>query len=296
MRGLNLDQLRAFMDVVERGSFSAAAARLNLTQPAVSLQVKLLEQRLGVRLIERVGRRASATAAGETLLHHARRIETEVAAALEGMADHATGMLGRIRLGTGATACIHLLPPLLRELRRRFPSLEIAVATGTTGEILKALEENSLDVGFVTFPVTGRMFEVTPILEDEYVAVAPADVLSPPDVVTPDWLANQPVVLEPVASNTRRALDEWFLASGIHPKPVMELASVEAIKELVGAGLGWSVMPRMAAPAPDRAAFLTRPLAPRLYRTLGLVVRRDKPRSRGLREMIAALETLKIKP
>ncbi len=292
MRGLNLDQLRAFMDVIELGSFSAAAARLNLTQPAVSLQVKLLEQRLGVRLIERLGRRASTTAAGDALLHHARRIEAEVAAALDGMADHATGALGRIRLGTGATACIHLLPPLLRELRRRFPSLEIAVATGTTGEILKALEENSLDLGFVTLPANGRMFEVTPILEDDYVAIAPADALDPPQTVTPEWLAGQAVVLEP-SSNTRRAVDEWFLAAGIHPKPVMELASVEAIKELVGAGLGWSVLPRMAVPSPDPALLLTRPLAPKLHRTLGLVVRRDKPRSRGLREMIAALEALK---
>src|SRR5205807_3345447 len=125
MRRLSLDHLQTLSDVVELGSFSAAARRLNLTQPAVSLQIKQLEGRLGVRLIERIGRRAHPTAAGRDLLDHVKRVRAAVAGALDAMACHREGGISRVRLGTGATACIYLLPPVLRELRGRFPSLEI---------------------------------------------------------------------------------------------------------------------------------------------------------------------------
>src|SRR5262245_53706118 len=114
MRSLNLDQLQAFAEVIRLGSFSAAAHRLSLTQPAVSLQVGQLEKRLGVKLLERLGRRISPTAAGHRLLDHAARIDAAVAAALAAVAPHARGEAGRLRLGTGGTAGIHLLPPVLR--------------------------------------------------------------------------------------------------------------------------------------------------------------------------------------
>jgi len=130
MRGLNLDQLRTFAAVVDQKSFSGAAARLGVTQPAVSLQVRQLEKRFGVKLIERVGRRAAATAAGAELLTHARDVEAALAAAADAMAPHAKGVAGRVRLGTGATACIYLLPKVLRDLRQRFPALDIVVSTG----------------------------------------------------------------------------------------------------------------------------------------------------------------------
>jgi DNA-binding transcriptional LysR family regulator len=100
MRRLSLDHLRTFADVVELGSFSAAARRLNLTQPAVSLQVKQLEGRLRVRLIERVGRRAHPTAAGRDLLAHVHHVDAAVAGALAAIADHREGGSGRLRLGT----------------------------------------------------------------------------------------------------------------------------------------------------------------------------------------------------
>ena len=160
MSRLSLDHLQTFAHVVASGSFSAAAQRLKLSQPAISLQMKQLEGRLGVRLIDRVGRRASATAAGEELLSHARRVEGAVTAALEAMSRHAKGTAGRVRLGTGATACIYFLPPILRSLRNRFPELDIVVNTGSTLAVLKSIEENSLDMGLVTLPASGRMFDI----------------------------------------------------------------------------------------------------------------------------------------
>ncbi len=293
MRALRLDQLRTFAKVIELGSFSAAADRLRLTQPAVSLQIGQLEKALGVRLIERIGRRATPTAAGAELIDHAKRIDEAVATAVEGMAAHASGTLGRVRIGTGATACIYLLPPILRDLRRRFPSLDITVRTGNTADMLRALEENTLDIGLVTLPATGRMLEVTPVFEDAFVAIAAAEDCRLPDVVTPAALATLPVVLYEAGGNTRRIVDQWFAQAGVALTPVMDLGSVEAIKELVGAGLGCAVLPGTAIrDAGERVPLVQRPLSPTLKRTLAIVLRRDKTLTRGLRETANALRKL----
>lgn len=290
MRGLSLDQLETFAHVIQLGSFSAAASRLRLSQPAVSLQVKHLERRMGVRLIERVGRRALPTAAGEELLGHARRIDATVTDALEAMARHAKGTIGRVRLGTGDTACIYFLPPILRRLRAKFPSLDIVVCTGNTPDILRSIEDNTIDIGLVTLPVPGRIFDVKPLIEDEFVVIAAADAALPAGRVTPPDLAGLPVVLYESGAHIRRLIDQWASRAGHTLKPVMELGSVEAIKELVGAGLGCSVVPGMALRGADaRRLIATRPLHPRLCRKLAVVMRRDKPLQRGLREVVGAL-------
>ena len=290
MRGLSLDQLDTFAVVGELGSFSAAAARLNLTQPAVSFQIRQLERRLGLRLIERTGRRARPTAAGLDLLPHVKRIDAAATGAVEAMAYHTQGIAGRVRLGTGATACIYLLPPLLSELRRRLPLLEIVVRTGNSPDILRAVEDNTLDVGLVTLPAPGRVFAVDRLLDDEIVAVFPPGVAPPPSV-SPAALAELPVLLYEPGGHARRVIDDWFARDGIAAKPVMELGSIEAIKQLVAAGLGCGLLPRMAAG--QGADVAVRSLTPRLHREIGLVMRRDKVPDRGLRELVRSLTALK---
>ncbi|GFN26741.1 LysR family transcriptional regulator [Achromobacter denitrificans] len=295
MRGLNLDQLRTFALVAELGSFSAAAERSGVTQPAVSLQIRQLERRFGLKLVERVGRRAGLTAAGLELLEHVRVIDAALAQAELAMTAHASQVSGRIRLGTGATACTYLLPPLLADLRRRFPALDIVASTGNTADMLRGLENNTLDIGLVTLPAPGRMFEVTPVLEDEFVAIFPArDPASIPAAATPQALARLPLVLFEPGARTRRLVDDWFEAAGVAAKPVMELGSTEAMKEIVGAGLGCAVLPRLSVSgAGARPALAVRPLAPRLSRSLAIVLRRDKPLSRGLRHLQEALLALR---
>ncbi|MDJ0897062.1 MAG: LysR family transcriptional regulator [Alphaproteobacteria bacterium] len=293
MRGLKLDQLQAFTEVVALGSFSSAAERLQLSQPAISMQVRQLEKRLGVRLIERVGKRASPTTAGRELLAHAQRIDAAVSSAVDEMATFASGRLGHVRIGTGATACIYLLPPVLRDLRRRFPTLEITVRTGNTAELLKDLEHNALDVGLFTLPVSGRMFEVTPVLDDEFVAITAAEDDRLPDVITPAVLAELPLVLYEAGGNTRRIVDDWFAEAGITPTPIMDLGSVEAIKQLVGAGLGCAVLPGMSVgKGSERVPLIAQSLTPKLSRKLALVMRRDKTLNKGLRETVNALRKL----
>ncbi len=291
MRGLNLDHLHTFALVAELGGFSAAASVLGLSQPAVSLQIRQLEQRLKVRLIERVGRRATPTAAGTELLDHARRIEDQLSALTDSMQRHSDGLTGRVRLGTGATFCIYLLPSVLQRLRQRLPGLDIMVRIGNTNDILKAIEDNVLDLGFVTLPVAGRMFDVTPVLEEEFLAVLPAGDDPFAGEITPTELSRQKLILYEPGSHTRTIIDRWFAAGGIAPRPAMELGSVEAIKEMVGVGMGCAVLPSMAVqPGIRQAAIVARRLSPPLFRGRGIVVRRDKIRHRRLREIVKALE------
>lgn len=299
MRGFNLDHLQTFADVVRLGSFSAAAARLNLTQPAISLQIRQLEQKLGLKLIERVGRTATPTAAGRALLQHAGTIDMAVNAALDAVAQHGREVTGRVRIGIGATACIHMLPPILSDLRKRFPQLDLRVNTGNAPEILRAIEANNLDLGLVTLPPRnkslGRALEVTPLIEDGFVAIS-SRAHPLPDPVTPAVLMTMPLAIPEPGGNTRSLIDGWFATAGLTPKPGMELDSVEAIKQLVGAGLGCSVLPGMAVATPEaRRGLQVCALKPKLARQLALVLRRDKPLSRGLRETLAALRGLAAK-
>lgn len=293
MRGLNLDHVSAFTEVVRLGSFSAAASHLNLTQPAISQQIGQLEKRLGVRLLERVGRRAMPTAAGSELLDHAARVDGAVASLLEGLARFTSGEVGRVRLGTGATAAIFRLPPMLRSLRRKLPELEITIATGNTSDVMKAVQDNALDIGLVTLPAGGRGLEVTPVLDDEFVAVTARDGVALPQRVTPAVMASRPVIMFEPGGQTRVIADRWFFNGGVELKPKMALGSVEAIKRLVEAGLGCAILPAVAVrEAGDRTNLLVRPLSPRLYRKLGIVIRRDKVLHLGLRETIRALKGL----
>ncbi|KQU84782.1 LysR family transcriptional regulator [Variovorax sp. Root318D1] len=287
---LNLDQLKSFGLVIETGSFSAAADRLGLTQPAVSLQIRQLERRLAVRLIERVGKRAKATPAGVELLRHIQHIETAVENAIDALADHASGVTGRVRLGTGATACLYFLPALLRGLREQFPALGIVVSTGNTDDHVRRVEENSIDLALVTLPAAGRSLSVVPVLDDEFVAIGRSDLAPLKARVAPAELAALPLVLFEPAANTRKLVDRWFAADGLQPQPVMELGSVEAMKEMVAAGLGYGIVPRMAmAGRGAHPGLKVSQLSPRMHRTLAVVIRRDKPVNKALRVVLDAI-------
>lgn len=289
---LNIDHIVTFICVAELGGFTVAADKIGLTQPAISLQVKLLEQKLGVRLIERVGRKAKPTAAGMDFLIHARRIIQEVSAAEEAMLPYRGGTVGRLRIGTGATTSIHLLPLAIAKVKKTMPGLEITVLIGNIGEVLRDLEENLLDLAIVALPAHGRPFEIEPFYEEQLLAVAPKDSEMPENGPDAAFLCNQSLLLYD-GGNTRRCIDDWFAQTGLQAKPSMEFGSIEAIKELVAAGLGWSILPELALRR-DRANFLkVSPVRPQLKRQLGMVVRRDKQLTRGLRMMMECLRGLK---
>lgn len=287
MMTLNLGYLATFRLVAQRGSFSAAADVLGISQPAVSLQVRQLEQFLQTRLIERTGRGVKATAAGMALLLHGERIEQAVNEAVQSVNDCSQNVSGIVSLGTGATACIHLLPPLLQQLRERYPMLVVGVTTGNTQDIARAVEENRLDMGLVTLPASGRGLDITAVLREEFVFIS----ASAQAELSPEALQNLPLIAFEAGSGTRTLIDGWFQQAGLQVTPVMQLGSIEAIKRMVVAGLGYSIIPRMAvARRYDSEGLHVQSLSPLLYRQLGVVLRQDKIRSKGITEVIRLLQ------
>ncbi|HDG1711286.1 TPA: LysR family transcriptional regulator [Kluyvera ascorbata] len=287
MMTLNLGYLATFRLVAQRGSFSAAADVLGISQPAVSLQVRQLEQFLQTRLIERTGRGVKATAAGMALLLHGERIEQTVNEAVQSVNDCSQNVSGTVSLGTGATACIHLLPPLLQQLRERYPMLVVGVTTGNTQDIARAVEENRLDMGLVTLPASGRGLDITAVLREEFVFIS----ASAQAELSPEALQNLPLIAFEAGSGTRTLIDGWFQQAGFQVTPVMQLGSIEAIKRMVAAGLGYSIIPRMAvARRYDSEGLHVQSLSPLLYRQLGVVLRQDKIRSKGITEVIRLLQ------
>lgn len=293
MMTLNLGNLATFRLVVQRGSFSAAADVLGLSQPAVSLQVRQLEQFLQTRLLERTGRGIKATAAGIALLAHSEQIEQAVSAAVQSVSEFNREVSGSITLGTGATACIHLLPSLLLTLRERHPLLTVGVTTGNTLDIVRAVEESRLDLGLVTLPATGRNLAVTPVMDEEFVCIFARNQEVLPPAVTPEVLQTLPLIAFESGSGTRDLIDGWFLADSRAIAPVMQLGSIEAIKRMVRAGLGFSIVPRMAVEHPhDRTGLNIQSLTPLLHRQLGIIMRQDKIISKGIAEILRLLQKL----
>lgn len=290
MTTLNLGNLATFRLVIQRGSFSAAADILGLSQPAVSLQVRQLEQFLRTRLVERTGRGIKATAAGLALLEHGNRIEQVVEEAIRSVSEFSHEISGTITLGTGATACIHLLPPLLQQLREEHPLLRVGVTTGNTLDVVRAVEENRLDIGLVTLPASGRALEVMPLLDEEFVLIIPQVQDEEVAQFSPQILHALPLIAFESGSGTRDLIDGWFKACDLEVCPVMQLGSIEAIKRMVRAGLGYSIVPRMAVEnVVDREGLCVRSLTPVLHRQLGIVMRQDKILSKGISEVIRLL-------
>ncbi len=293
MMTLNLGNLATFRLVVQRGSFSAAADVLGLSQPAVSLQVRQLEQFLQTRLLERTGRGIKATAAGIALLAHSEQIELAVGAAVQSVSEFNREISGSVTLGSGATACIHLLPPLLQKLHHEHPLLTVRVTVGNTLEVVRAIEENRLDLGLCTLPANGRSLAVMPVLEEEFVCIFSDGQDELPWSLTPEILQSLPLIAFESGSGTRDLIDGWFLADGRAVAPVMQLGSIDAIKRMVRAGLGFSIVPRMAVEHPqDRIGLNVQSLTPLLHRQLGIIMRQDKIISKGIAEILRLLQKL----
>lgn len=291
MRSLNLDQLRTLTTVAATGSFSAAARQLHLTQPAVSQQVKELESRLGVALLERIGRRVHLTPAGTEMLEHARELLGLAEAASTAMERYRDGKLGRVRLGTDATLCAYVLPPVLRALLRAHPDLELDIETGPSAELARKVVVNDLDIAFVTRPASIEPILVSEtIISDNLLAFWP-DTLGPvPDVLTPKDFCGRPFVGFTVGNITHTLVQSWLDTSEARPAPMMYFDLGVTIAAIVAAGLGAAILPaEVRAQAEGLGSVAVRPLEPPIERTVVSLTRRDKLRTPALRVLQAAL-------
>jgi DNA-binding transcriptional LysR family regulator len=292
---VQLAHLRTLDVIVRHGSFSRAARELHLTQPAVSMQVRQLERGLGLPLLERVGKRAFPTRAGEVLLAHAARAFRELEAGVAHVQELRGLVAGRVRLGTSASISVYLLPLALRKLRTRFPDIDLVVVTGLASDIARGLVANELDVGLVSLPVRDRELAVTPFYRDRLVAIAPAERRwRRRGPVRAAELAEAPLILFDQGSTVRRMIDGWFHRARLVAHPAMELGNTEAMKRFVEAGMGLSITSEFSVKADVAAGRLVAlPLDPPLLRQIGLVRRRDKPLSPPLVAVLDALEDLR---
>jgi DNA-binding transcriptional LysR family regulator len=292
---LQLAHLRTLAVIARQGSFSRAARELHLTQPAVSMQVRQLERGLGLPLLERVGKRAFPTRAGEVLLDHATRAFRELEAGVAHVQELRGVVAGRVRLGTSASISVYLLPLALRKFRARFPDIELVVVTGLASDIARGLVANDLDVGLVSLPVRDRQLAVAPFYRDRLVAIAPPERRwrrgAP---VRAAELAQLPLILFDQGSTVRRMIDGWFHRARLVARPVMELGNTEAMKRFVEAGMGVSITSEFSVKADVAAGRLVAlPLEPAVMRQIGLVRRRDKALTPPLAAVLDALEGLR---
>ena len=296
MRSLNLDQLRTLIEVVDLGSFSAAARRLNLTQPAVSLQIRELELRFGIKLVERLGRTTHATVPGQELIEHGRRILRECDIAASGMQRFRNGWIGRVHVGTTNTALMYELPAVLRRLRQDHAGIDLQVSNMPTCDTVEGIIQNKLDLGLVTLPVDETHLRVTPLRDQMLVAILPADTPDIPDRITPEYFARHPMVLEHTRGAVYALVMQWLARELPLPLAPMHLGTVEAMKKVVGLGMGMSIVPDVAALADPTPDIVVRPLDPPAPSTLALAEHRCKPNEPALELVRNALLGLKAAP
>lgn len=292
MREISLDRLRTLVVIADLGSFAEAARALNLAPPTVSLHIADLEARVGGALLSRARGRVLPTAIGETLVERARRLLLDAQQALEDVQRQVQGLAGRVRLGASTGAIAQLLPQALETLGQRHPGIDVQVAVLTSQETLRQLTAGTLDIGLIALPqLPVKGVQIQPWRRDPVMAFLPA-AWEVPAVVTPAWLAAQPLILNDSTTRLSRLTAEWFASDGQQPTPRIQLNYNDAIKSLVAAGYGATLLPHEAStPLPD-ARMLMRPLQPELSRQLGIVHRAgevEKP-TRHVLEVLWALQ------
>jgi DNA-binding transcriptional LysR family regulator len=280
---MDLDQLHTFLEIVRLKSFSKAAQTCFRTQPAISAQVRQLEQELSAQLFDRFGSRISLTTAGKIFSQYAEQILALRRQAQDSISELEHTPRGELIIAANEATCIYVLPEVFAEYSRRFPNVQLLVERQYGSKIAEAIMDNLADFGFTQLPVQDRKLQVVKIHSDEIKVVAPArHPLAGHKAVTAEELVPYPLLL-PKYGSTRVRLNEWLelVEDSIHT--AMELDSSEMIKRFVAAGLGLSFLAASNCEEDVRAGRLAMlSLAPEpMVRRLGLVYRKDKALSKA---------------
>ncbi len=242
---MEIRQLRAFVAIADSGTFTAGAHRVNVTQAAISMQIRQLENESGSRLFIRAPRRVILTEAGEHLLVRARLILREHDAALEEIAELAGAERGRLRIGTAsAMVTTDTLPKILKDVRKHHTSAEITVTSGTSESLVEQILAGELDIAFVSLPVDARGIQTERLSEDQLVAIAsPNHRLAKQGTISPFTLAGERLILGERGGNTRRLIDQFFAQAGVTLTVAMELSRQAAIRRMVEEDMGVGIVP-----------------------------------------------------
>src|SRR5690606_29862042 len=245
---MNLEQLRAVVEVARLGHFTRAAESLHLAQPSLSRQISSLERELGAELFHRVRGHISLTPAGEVLLPRARRMLADADAIRAEMAELAGLQRGRVRLGATPTLCISLVAEVMSAFHASHPGIELQLTEGGSHLLIEQLATGALDLALITvsegLPVTESALVRTPLLTEELVVVSSA---AQPPVANPRGidlaeLSRLPLISFHESYDLRAATDAAFRAAGLAPVPVVEGAEMDAVLRLVERGLGVAVV------------------------------------------------------
>jgi DNA-binding transcriptional LysR family regulator len=244
---MELRQLRAFYTITQVSNFTHAAEILGYAQPSITAQIQLLEDELGVKLFERIGRKVILTNEGNSFLRYATEILrlSEEAAALFTRAGQPRGSLS---IGAGESMTLHRLGPLLQEYRTRYPEVEIILKSGSSKEFQWWIKNNTIDVAFILGPELDRLELITqPLTIEPAVAIiGSAHPFAGKKSLFPQDLNDQTLILSEQGCNYRILLDKIIHESALHPAAIMESSSFTIIKQFVAKGFGIAFLPLFA--------------------------------------------------
>jgi len=288
-------RLQVFYTVAKQLSFTKAAEMLYMTQPAVTFQVKQLEEHFNTRLFERSHGRISLTPAGNLVMGYAEKI-LAMGAEMEARVAELTGQVtGPLMIGASTTIAEYQLPPILGEFKARYPEVQARLMVANSETIENKVAEHALDIGLIESTPHHPTLKVHACCDDELVMIcSPDNPLARKSAVKAKDLAVQPYVSREMGSGTREVVDQYFRDHGFNPDDLhieMELGSREAIKGAVHAGLGVAILSAATVSKEVKLGELVAiPLDPPLRRPLSLVYSPDKFRSKLLDAFIDFVE------
>ena len=280
---MDFDQLEIFLEVARLASFSRAAEKRFRTQPAISSQIRALEEEVGARLLDRSGGKVSVTAAGKLFFKYAEETLERRKIIVTEIAETERVPRGEIVVGANEGTCLHILPEVFAQFKRDYPSVAVSIKRADYGRILESILENAVDFGVVSLPVNDNRLQAELIHRDELVVITPpGHPLAAKKSVTVAEVAAFPLVV-PKLGHTRDALDTLFYDRKLKPSFAMELDSSELLKRFVAADVGVGFIARSNIEEDIRAnALVAIALADaQIRRDLALVFRKDKSLSRA---------------
>ena len=292
---MDFDQLETFLEVARHASFSRAAEKRFRTQPAISSQIRALEEEVGARLFDRSGGKVGLTAAGKVFQQYAEQTLEARKGMMVTLAELERVPRGEIVVGANEGTCLHILPEVFAEFKKLYPNVAVQISRQERGKILESIIDNSVDFGVVSTPVTDKRLTVVNIHRDELVIIAPpGHPLSQKKQAGIADVAAFPLLL-PKVGRTRDALENLFHEHRLKPRISMELDSSELLKRFVAANVGVGFIARSNVLEDVKARVLAAVTlaGTSIRRDLALVFRKDKALSRAALAFIEVAVKLK---
>jgi DNA-binding transcriptional LysR family regulator len=280
---MDFDQLETFLAVARLSSFSRAAEKRFRTQPAISSQIRALEDEVGAKLLDRSGGKVSLTAAGKVFQKYADETLEERKAIIAAMAEMERVPGGELVVGANEGTCLHILPEVFAEFKKEYPNVAVNIKRSDYARILESVIDNSVDFGVVSLPVNDNRLTVVLIHRDDLIVIAPPKhPLAKLKQVAVADVAKFPLLV-PKGGHTRDALESLFDERRLKPQYSMELDSSELLKRFVAADVGVGFIARSNVVEDVRAGALAAiPISDaQIRRDLALVFRKDKALSRA---------------